>query len=397
VTAELQQMLQPSRVGQGTAVEQARAVAEVMAAIQVARQFPREVPQSIRLMEDACKQPALAERAFFRYNRGGGTVTGPSIHLARQLAAAWGNLQYGITEMRRDDEYGQSEMQAWAWDVETNTRVANTFIVPHRRDTKDGPKLLTDQRDIYENNANNAARRLREAIFAVLPTWFTETAKDRCNGTLRNGGGKALPQRISEAIDGFGMIGISEQQLEEKIGQPVTKWSEHDVVQLGIIYKSLRNGEVRKDEEFPPSAARVTIGEITGQPSAGEAPRPMNQGPHLEPGKKSSPKAEQAAAASKDGEPDREPGTVPTASLGRLNTLFESRFGFRRNEARSIASISGQIAGRELTGPNEGTALANLSEAESIKLLDTLEGIEDRDTLFGMINTDTLEGGVFGA
>lgn len=310
MTADVQQMLTPGRIGQGTAVEQARAVAEVMAAIQVARQFPRDIQQAIRLMEDACKQPALAERAFFRYNRGGGTVTGPSIHLARQLAVAWGNVQHGITEMRRDDEYGQSEMQAWAWDVETNTRVANTFIVPHRRDTRDGWKLLTDQRDIYENNANNAARRLREAIFAVLPTWYTETAKDLCNKTLRDGGGRPLPQRISDALDGYAAIGISEAQLEDKLGSPRARWTEHDVVQLGVIYKSLRNGEIRKDEEFPPAQARVTVAEIIGQPPAAEAPRLMNQGPHLEPGKKAAPKAEQDAAGPAQAEV-ADDGTLP--------------------------------------------------------------------------------------
>ena len=54
-------------------------------------------------MTDACKQPALADRAFFRYSRGGGAITGPSIHLARELARALGKVQYGITELRRDD------------------------------------------------------------------------------------------------------------------------------------------------------------------------------------------------------------------------------------------------------------------------------------------------------
>lgn len=379
---DVQQMLAPSRVGQGTAVEQARAVAEVMAAIQVARQFPRDIQQAIKLMEDACKQPALAERAFFRYNRGG-TVTGPSIHLARQLAVAWGNVQHGITEMRRDDEYGQSEMQAWAWDVETNTRVANTFIVPHRRDTRDGSKLLTDQRDIYENNANNAARRLRESIFAILPTWYAETAKELCNKTLRDGGGRPLPQRIADALDGYAAMGISETQLEDKLGSPRARWTEHDVVQLGVIYKSLHNGEIRKDEEFPPGQARVTVAEITGQP---DAPRPVNQGPRLEPGKKPA-----SAGADLGGEP----GSAETAQLGRVGSFYESKFGFKRAEQRDTVSLSGQIVGRRLEGPHEGVSHANLSAAEARKLIDTLDGIEDRPALFGMINSDTLEGGIF--
>src|SRR5690606_11464831 len=141
-------------------------------------QIPRDLASAVAAMRESCSQPALAERAFFRFPRGGHVVTGPSVHLARELARCWGNVQYGVQEMRRDDAAGTSEMQAWAWDVQTNTRSSHTFIVPHKRDKRDGPEKLVDMRDIYENNANNAARRLREAIFAVVPMWFTEQAKD---------------------------------------------------------------------------------------------------------------------------------------------------------------------------------------------------------------------------
>jgi len=248
------------RIGQATAVEQARAVAEVQAAIVVAQQCPRDLQNARRQMLDACAQPALAERSSFRFARAGGTVTGPSIHLARELARCFGNMQYGISELRRDDEHGQSEMQAWAWDVENNTRTAHTFIVPHRRDTRSGQKALTDLRDIYENNANNGARRVREAIFAVLPPWFVEEAKAACAATLEHGGGKPLQERIATAVETFALLGIGDTQLEDKVGRPIARWTAHDVATIGVIYKSVRDGEVTLEEEFPP--ARVTAAEI---------------------------------------------------------------------------------------------------------------------------------------
>ncbi len=151
----------PGRIGQGTAVEQSRAVAEVQAAIIVAQQCPRHVDVARNEMRVTCGMLGLAERAFYQYPKGRQTVSGPSVHLARELARCWGNVDYGIKELRRDDEYGQSEMQAWAWDQQTNTRSSNTFIVPHKRDSASG-STLTSIRDIYENNANNGARRLRE-------------------------------------------------------------------------------------------------------------------------------------------------------------------------------------------------------------------------------------------
>lgn len=252
----------PARIGQGTAVEQSRAAAEVQAAVVVAQQCPRSIQNAITEMRASCQQMTLAERAFYRYPKGGQTVTGASVHLARELARCWGNLQYGLVEMRRDDEYGQSEMQAFAWDVQTNSRNSSTFIVPHRRDTKDGPKQVTDMRDIYELNTNNGSRRVREAIFAILPPWFVEEAKDLCNQTLRNGGGKPLNVRVADAIKAFEGIGVTADRIENRFERASDKWTEHDVAQLLVIFKSIQRGEVTAEDEFPPQ--RVSTDELIG-------------------------------------------------------------------------------------------------------------------------------------
>lgn len=267
------------RVGQGTAVEQSRAVAQVQAAVFIAQQCPRDVPSALIEMRDSCNQMRLAEKAFFRYSRGSGQITGPSIHLARELARCWGNIDYGLTEMLRDDQHGQSEMQAYAWDLQRNTRNASTFIVPHKRDTKTGVKALTDMRDVYENNANNGARRVREAIFNVLPRWYTDEAQELCAKTLQNGGGEPLPKRITNCIERFAELKISVDQLEEKVGAVTGKWSAIDLAQLTVVYGSIQRGEVKAEEEFTPR--RITSAEIlTASPAPESAP--MNQGPVCE-------------------------------------------------------------------------------------------------------------------
>jgi hypothetical protein len=256
---------QPERVGQATAVEQSRAVAEVQGAILVAQRCPRDVTAATAAMRESCQQKGLAERAFFRFPRAGSTVSGPSVYLARELARTWGNIQYGVSEMRRDDIHGQSEMKAFAWDVQTNTRVETTFVVPHMRDKKTGPEKLTDMRDIYENNANAGARRVRECIFSILPPWFVEEAKERCTRTLTDGGGKSLPQRVADAVKAFEGLGVTVDQLERKIERPTGKWNEFDIASLTVVFKSLQRGEVRKEDEFPPE--RVQVGDLGDAPN----------------------------------------------------------------------------------------------------------------------------------
>lgn len=265
----------PGRLGQGTAVEQTRAAAEVLAAVQVAQQCPRIMQLALTAMRDSCAQKALADRAFYRFPRGGQNVTGPTVHLARELARCFGNVQYGIAELRRDDEFGQSEMIAFAWDVQTNTRNSTTFIVPHLRDKRGKePERLTDVRDIYENNANMGARRVREAIFAILPPWFVEEAKDICMATLQNGGGRPLAHRITDAIRGFKEMGVTTGQIEQKLGRPADQWDDFDVAQLGITFRSLQKRETRLEDEFPPE--RLTAAEITGTAGAASArPAPV--------------------------------------------------------------------------------------------------------------------------
>ncbi len=261
----------PTRIGQGTAVEQSRAVAQVQAAMLIAQQYPRNVFAALAEMRQACNLTRLAEQAFYSYPKGGQQVVGPTVHLARELARIWGNLDYGLVEMLRDDTHGQSELQAFAWDLQTNTRNSSTFILPHRR-AGAGAKLLTDIQDIYENNANNGARRVREAIFAVLPRAFVDEAQELCHKTLADGGGIPLPDRVTKAVEAFATLAVTVEQLERRLGSPMAQWKPIDLAQLTILFASIRRGETRAAEEFaapPVSTAEILNARpVPGTPTA---------------------------------------------------------------------------------------------------------------------------------
>ena len=270
---------------QATMVEQARAIAEVRAAVMVAMDRPRDRTAAIAEMREVCGIQGLADRAFFRVQRGAEHVNGESIHLARELARCWGNISYGVKELSRDDIRGQSELLAYAWDMQTNARSEITFMVPHRRDTRKGPRSLTGTQEIYENNASFAGRRLREAIFAVLPVWFKAEAADICHRTLNGeGSGKPLIQRIADLRQAFADIGVTAEQLETKRGRRVDDFLPEDLAALRIVYGSLKRGEVTIAEEFPSeqpalppggkldALERAVTPTETASPTAGERP-----------------------------------------------------------------------------------------------------------------------------
>jgi hypothetical protein len=275
-TTDLDQISQPRPVAsassEATAVEQARAVAEVAAAVRVARDVPRDMARAVEQMRQACRQKALAERAFYSVPRAGGRIEGSSVHLARELARCFGNVDYGIRELRRDDEAGVSEMQAWAWDQENNVRSSRSFVVPHARmvgSAKRGDKRrerLDDLGDIANNNNSVAARAVRETIFTILPVWFRTEAETLAAQTLQDGGGQTTEQQAADLIAGFASnVGVTQAQLEKRLARPARDWTAQDLGVLRIIAGELARGEKHVTDEFPAPDNRVTTDEIDGQ------------------------------------------------------------------------------------------------------------------------------------
>jgi len=248
------------QISQATAVEQARAVAEVAAAVQVAQMNPRDMRRAWEDMREACSRLALAEHAFYKVpNRG----TGPSVHLARELLRIWGNADAGVHELRRDDVKGESEIRAYAWDQQTNVRQSRTIQVPHQRMAGKERKPLSDLTDVYLNNQNIGARMVRECIFNILPADFAAEAQELCRKTVENGDGKPLDQRITEMTAAFKTsLRVTVAQIETRIGRKRGQWTAADVADLRIVFSSIQRRETTVDDEFPPPV--VTAAEITG-------------------------------------------------------------------------------------------------------------------------------------
>jgi hypothetical protein len=263
MTNALDRIATPAPITQTTAVEQARAVAEVAAAVQVAQQCPRDIRRAWADMEAACSRLGLAERAFYKVpNRG----QGPSVHLARELLRIWGNGDAGVHELSRDDERGQSEVRAFAWDQQTNVRQSRTFQVPHVRMVGKERKPLTDTTDVYLLNQNIGARAVRECIFAILPADYVAEAQALCRKTVERGDGKPLPERIANMVTKFKELGVTVVQIESKIGRKRGQWTAVDIADLAVVFGSIGRRETSVEDEFPPEP--VTAAEITGQQQA---------------------------------------------------------------------------------------------------------------------------------
>lgn len=257
-----------------------RAAQEVQAAMVIAKKFPRDQMRAFERIMQACARPALADEATYEYPRGidpetgkKNFVTGPSIRLAECLAQNWGNLQFGITELEQKD--GESIIEAFAWDLETNTRQTKVFTVKHERHKKGGRvDRLTDPRDIYEMVANQGARRLRACILGVMPGDLIDAALVECDRTLAKQNKEPLIDRVRKMIPAFGELGVSQAMIEKKLRNKLDEMTEAEFRDLRKIYVSIRDGVGKREDYFEP-VAQAPEG-IQPQPTAPADEVPMN-------------------------------------------------------------------------------------------------------------------------
>ena len=246
----------------------AREVTEVQAGMVIAKRFPRDAHRAMEGILQACCRPALAEGAVYQYARGGTDITGPSIRLAEVLAQGWGNFDFGIREL--EQRAGESTVEAFAWDLETNTRQRKVFQVPHTRHTKSGTYRLTDPRDIYEMVANQGARRLRACILGVIPGDVQEAALRQCELTMA-AHASVDAESVGRMVAAFAELGVSREQIEARIQRKAEAMTSALMVNLRKIYASLRDGMSAPEEWFPPMAEAAV-----SDPAAGAEAKPRS-------------------------------------------------------------------------------------------------------------------------
>ncbi len=258
-------------------IESSRAIAEVQAQVIMARKFPRDVVAATDRILAECDRVTLAEKAVYSYPRGGTQITGPSIRLAEAIIRAWGNCAAGTIEVERNDY--ESSMLAYAWDLESNTMIRREFKVAHVRDTKQGRKQLTDERDIYEVTANYGARRMRACILALIPGDVVDACVNRCEATLTAKVGK-LDEIIPKMVKMFEDIGVTRAMIEKRLRHRIEATQAAEIVQMRSVFNSIRDGMGTISDFFevdgPPKSPEDVVKPAKGKP--GPKPKVKSDG-----------------------------------------------------------------------------------------------------------------------
>jgi hypothetical protein len=305
MTIEQPRQLAPGANVGAVAIEQERAIAEAQGQLVLAKRFPRDEMAAHAKLMNSCKLMGLASVAFYNVPRAGGSVSGPSIRLAEEIARVYGNFEYGHKELSRSE--GKSEVLVYAWDKENNNYSTRQITVMHVVDTKTGPKPCRDQKDIDDKIANVASKQMRGRILALLPKFMVEDAIQQCRATLAGNVQEPIEARVRKMAQAFAVFGVSVEMLQNYLGHPLSSVTSDQLVDLIGIHNAIRDGGIKASEFFgggddsEPKAQPETIAKLNAQVAA--APANENKAPRTT-------RTKPAPAV----QPDPEPAPVQTAA-----------------------------------------------------------------------------------
>lgn len=272
----------------------ATALQEIQGAIFLAKQFPRNENQCFGKLMEACKRKTLAEKAAYSFPRGGATVSGPSVNIARVAAQIYGNVRWGLDILRADED--DMTIEGWAWDIENNVKVTAQDNFKKLVFRKSGGWVKPDERDLRELVNRRGAILVRNCLLQILPKDLIEDALAMCRKILKS----EIKDPKGEAkrmIVQFSDYGVSVEQLQEYTGQ--TEWDADTLVELQEILTAIKDGVAKpkeyfgKKEEVVPEKPTPTID--PKNMSAGDATTHQGyQAPTTKKAAKSEPPAQEA-------------------------------------------------------------------------------------------------------
>jgi hypothetical protein len=216
--------------------------------ISTAKAFPRNLK---RATENAIAIVTLdketAATCTYSVPRGGKTITGPSVHLAKILSQCWGNLRIEAKVVSIEDKTLTS--QAVAFDLENN--LAIKVEVKRSIMTKSG--RMNDDMIVVTGNAGNSIA-LRNAVLSVIPRSIVDKVQGEAKKVLIgdvSSSAKLLARR-KQVFDALkDTYNLKESEILSAIGKAaIDHVTADDLVTLIGIGTAIKDGDTTVDYAF---------------------------------------------------------------------------------------------------------------------------------------------------
>ncbi len=115
---------------------------------------------------------------------------------------------------------------------------------------------------MYELCANQAARRVRQCILALIPGDVVEAASNQCKKTLESSE-IPLAERIKAMVLRFSELGVSVELLEKRLGHALGATIATELTTLTAVYKSIKDGFAGREDFFDFGSKEVNTAKET--------------------------------------------------------------------------------------------------------------------------------------
>lgn len=263
-------------------IEMHRAAAEVYASLQFAITRPRNEAACLQRIEALCNEADFAAGALYAFPFGTSPTEGINVKAAREFARIWGNLNFGyIVHGRYANE---SQLEAYALDLESNVRDTAKFTVAHEIKSNDQIKPVTDPRQIDQLCKSAAAREVRNCVLHVIGYRVSEKVIKWCKRTLYREV-QDLESARKILLERFNAVGVgTDAILRYSNKKKVADLKVDDIVEFRILLESIRENPALLDDTFPNRTKGKKAAEQA--PPAEKQPEPPAEKPPEEKPKK---------------------------------------------------------------------------------------------------------------
>jgi len=222
----------------------------INAQVATAHAYPRDIKRSLNnAIATATMDEETAQTCNYSLPRGGKTISGPSVHLAKIIAQTWGNMRVEASISSIDS--GTITSQAVAFDLENN--LAIKIEVKRSIMTKKG-RMNDDMITVTGNAANAIA--MRNAILSVVPKSIVDKVYNAAKALI-TGDISDEAKMIKRRDDVFSMfsdkLSVTEQELLTLMGKPKKdNIDKDDLVTLIGVAQAIKDGDTTVEQTFRP-------------------------------------------------------------------------------------------------------------------------------------------------
>jgi hypothetical protein len=216
--------------------------------ISTAKAYPRQLKRVIdNCIAIVTLDTETASTCTYSVPRGGKTVTGPTVHLAKILAQQFGNIRIEAKVISIEQKHITS--QAIAFDLENNLAIK----VEVKRSIMGKTGRFNDDMITVTGNAANSIA-LRNAVLSIIPKAIVDKVYNEAKRTITGdlSDKTKLIQKRKQVIDALkDTYGVSEEEILSSIGKvSIDHVTIDDIVVLIGIGTAIKDGDTSVEQAF---------------------------------------------------------------------------------------------------------------------------------------------------